>query len=47
MTIATFITKFTDEKLRRITLEKEACQKIGLRKGDYIKVTIEKVPIEK
>ena len=41
----TFTTQFNDNKQRRIVLDKVACELEGLKKGDYVKVTIEKVKI--
>ncbi len=44
---ATFIAKITDDKQRRIKIDKDAWDKEKLKKGDYVKVTIEKVNLEK
>jgi hypothetical protein len=45
--VSTFIEKITDDKQRRIKIDKDAWDKEKLKKGDYIKVTIEKVILEK
>lgn len=45
--VATFIEKITDDKQRRIKIDKDAWDKEKLKKGDYVKVTIEKVELEK
>jgi hypothetical protein len=38
-----FIVQAKDDKQRRIVIDKEAWKEQGLRKGDYIEVTIRKV----
>lgn len=38
-----FIVKVKDDAQRRIVIDKEAWDLEGIKKGDYIKVTIEKV----
>ena len=43
--MAIFITKVSDEKLHRIVIDKDAWNELELKKGDYVKVTIEKVKI--
>lgn len=43
--MAVFITKVSDEKLHRIVIDKDAWKELGLKKGDYVKVTIEKVKV--
>jgi len=40
-----FITKVTDETHHRIVIDKDAWDELKLKKGDYVKVTIEKVKI--
>ncbi len=42
-----FITKITDDKLHRIVIEKDTWDKLGLKKGDYVKIEIEKVDLKK
>ena len=41
--MVTFITKVTDETHHRIVIDKDAWDELKLKKGDYVKVTIEKV----
>jgi formylmethanofuran dehydrogenase subunit D len=41
----TFIEKITDEKQRRLKIDKDVWDELGLKKGDYVKVTIEKVKV--
>jgi hypothetical protein len=41
----TFIVKLTDDKQRRIPINKEIWDLQELKKGDYVKVTIEKVKV--
>ncbi len=43
----TFITKITDDAQRRIKIDKDTWDKEKLKKGDYIKVTVERVPLGK
>ena len=38
-----FITKIMDERLHRITIDKEVWDRLKLERGTYIKVSIEKV----
>jgi hypothetical protein len=41
----TFIVKLADDKQRRIPIDKAIWDLQKLKKGDYIKVTIEKVKV--
>lgn len=43
--MATYITQVTDEIHHRIIVKKEAWDELKLKKGDYVKVTIEKVKV--
>lgn len=38
-----FIIKISDDKQRRIVIDKEVWELQKLKKGDYIRVTIEKI----
>jgi hypothetical protein len=42
----TFIIKLKDDIKRRVVIDKEAWDKEELKKGDYVKITIEKVNTE-
>ncbi len=42
-----FIVQIKDDKQRRIVIDKEAWEKEGLQKGDYIEVIIKKVKLGK
>lgn len=44
--MAKFVTKFTDKKLHRITLDKDALLKEDIQPGDFIEVAIKKVKLE-
>jgi hypothetical protein len=45
MTTNTFIVKLSDDKQRRIPIDKAIWELQGLKKGDYVKVTIEKIKV--
>jgi hypothetical protein len=40
-----FIVQAKDDKQRRIVIDKEAWNELGLQKGDYIEVKIRKVVV--
>ncbi len=40
-----FIVQIKDDKQRRIVIDKEAWEKEGLQKGDYIEVVIKKIKL--
>lgn len=42
----TFIAQITDKNMR-LYIDKKAREAEGLKPGDYVRVTIEKVPLEK
>jgi bifunctional DNA-binding transcriptional regulator/antitoxin component of YhaV-PrlF toxin-antitoxin module len=42
-----FIVQAKDDKQRRIVIDKEAWNELGLQKGDYIEVKIRKVETTK
>lgn len=44
--VQTFVTQVKDEVKHRIVIDKPAWDLEGLQKGDYIKVTIEKVQMK-
>lgn len=41
----TFTTQIKDDVRRRIVIDKAAWNLEGLKKGDYVKVTIEKIKV--
>lgn len=40
-----FIVQIKDDKQRRIVIDKDAWEKEGLQKGDYIEVIIKKIKL--
>jgi|AGTN01.1.fsa_nt_gi hypothetical protein len=43
-----FYAKITDERLHRIVIDRDVWDELGLQKGDWIKVTVERAqPNEK